>query len=333
MENDSRYKPIVGFAGMGGMGSRMAGRMLDRGYAVHVYNRDSRKTQSLAERGASVDETPREMVAACQVLMFSLADDAALKAVLFGPDGALEAAPAGRIFVDLSTVHPNTSRAMFDLAKAKGVAFLDSPVSGSLVAAEKGTLLVMVGGEKRAFDEVQPLLSIFGQSVIYMGESGTGTMMKLVINALLGVSMQAFAEAVALGEKAGLPREQLLDVLGQTGAVSPGQKGKLEHVLRDEYPPAFPLRLMCKDLNLVLTRAAEVGAPMPAAAAAQQLCADGGERRRRRGRLRRHRPLHGTAVRNQGENQSLAARVQSDMKRPARLPGRTQGSQPKGCKA
>jgi 3-hydroxyisobutyrate dehydrogenase len=273
MADDVESKLIVGFAGMGGMGSRMAGRLLDHGYPLHVYNRDPKKTQPLAQRGAVIDKTPREMAAACQVLMFSLADDAALKAVLFGPDGALEAAPAGRIFVDLSTVHPGTSHKMFETAKAKGVGFLDSPVSGSLAAAEQGSLLVMVGGEKRVFDEVRPLLTVFGQSVVYMGESGSGTTMKLVINSLLGASMQAFAEAIALGEKAGLPRDQLLDVLGQTGAVSPGQKAKLEYVHRNEYPPTFTLRLMCKDFNLVLARAAEVGAAMPATAAAQQICA------------------------------------------------------------
>jgi 3-hydroxyisobutyrate dehydrogenase len=273
MADNSESKPIVGFAGMGGMGSRMALRLIENGYSLHVYNRDPRKTQPLAQRGAVVDKTPRDLASACQVVMLSLADDAALEAVLSGPDGALDTAPAGRIFVDLSTVHPHTSRETFDAAKAKGIGFLDSPVSGSLAAADQGTLLVMVGGDKRTFDEVRPLLDALGRPVVYMGDSGSGTMMKLVINSLLGVSMQAFAEAIALGEKAGLPRDLLLDVLGQTGAVSPGQKAKLEHIHRNEYPPAFPLRLMCKDFNLVLSQAAELGAPMPAAAAAQQMCA------------------------------------------------------------
>jgi 3-hydroxyisobutyrate dehydrogenase len=262
---------IIGFAGMGGMGSRMAARLLEHGYPVHVYNRDPKKTEPLTRRGAVAALTPRDLAADCNVLMLSLADDSALESALLGPDGALDAAPAGRIIIDLSTVYPSTSRSIFDKARAKGISFLDAPVSGTLPQVEQGALLIMVGGEKRMFDECLPLLNVLGKSVIYMGESGSGATMKLIINTLLGISLEALAEAVALGERAGLPKEKMLDLLSQTTAVSPSQKAKIENVRRDEYPPFFPLRLMQKDFGLILRQAAELGVPMPAAAAAQQM--------------------------------------------------------------
>ena len=232
---------VIGFAGMGGMGSRMAARLLDHGYPVHVYNRDSQKTEPLVARGAAVARTPRELATASDVLMLSLADDAALHSVLLGPDGVLEATPPGRIVVDLSTVHPSTSRSMFDQARAKGISFLDAPVSGTLPQVEQGALLIMVGGDKRTFEESLPLFNVLGKSVVYMGESGSGAAMKLIINTLLGVSLEALAKAIALGRRAGLPQEQMLDLLSQTTVVSPSQKAKIENVRRDEYPPFFLL--------------------------------------------------------------------------------------------
>jgi 3-hydroxyisobutyrate dehydrogenase len=264
---------IVGFAGMGGMGSRMAARLLEHGYPLHVYNRDIQKAVPLAARGAVVARTPRELAAACNVVMSCVTDDAALNAVMFGPDGAINAAPAGRIFIDLSTVLPATSRRVFDAAKARGVSFLDAPVSGTLPQVEQGALLVMAGGERHTFEECLPLLQVLGRSVIYLGKSGSGTTMKLIINTILGISLQALGEAVALGERAGLQKERMLDILAQTTAVSPSQVAKISNVRADEYPPLFSLKLMHKDFGLILSLADDLAVPVPAAAAAQQMAA------------------------------------------------------------
>jgi 3-hydroxyisobutyrate dehydrogenase-like beta-hydroxyacid dehydrogenase len=150
---------------------------------------------------------------------------------------------------------------------------IDAPVSGSTAAAEQGDLVIMVGGEKEAYERARPILAVLGSEINYMGASGAGTTMKLVLNAFLGTGLQALAEAIALGEKAGLQKDQLLDVIGQTGVISPAYRGKLENARHDEYPVTFALRLMFKDFGLIMRQAAELSVPMPATAVAQQMCA------------------------------------------------------------
>jgi 3-hydroxyisobutyrate dehydrogenase-like beta-hydroxyacid dehydrogenase len=146
-------------------------------------------------------------------------------------------------------------------------------VSGSTPQAEQGQLVIFVGGEKTVYDRCQPILGVLARESFYMGPSGSGVTMKLCVNTLLGLGMQALAEAITLGLKAGLQRERLLEVLGGTVVLSPSQKSKLENVLKGAYPPTFPLRLMFKDFGLILDTAMHLAAAMPITAAAQQVCA------------------------------------------------------------
>jgi 3-hydroxyisobutyrate dehydrogenase-like beta-hydroxyacid dehydrogenase len=171
----------------------------------------------------------------------------------------------------MSSISPDTSREISVAAKDRGIDMLDAPVSGSTPAAELGMLLVMVGGDRGVFDRRKLLLESIGKPVVYMGESGSGTTMKLVVNTLLGVHIQALAEAMALGEKAGIDKGLLLDVLAQTAVVSPAQKAKMDNARKNEYPTQFPVRHMHKDLGLVLKLAADRGVPMPSTAAAHQI--------------------------------------------------------------
>ena len=196
----------------------------------------------------------------------------AVEAVMFGQKGALSGAKKGTIIIDLSTVYPATSRKIHESAAAKGVFMIDAAVSGSTPQAEQGSLVIMVGGDKAVYDKCKPVLSILGKEVIYIGRSGSGTTVKLVVNTLLGVGLQALAEAIALGEKAGLRKDKLLDLLGQTAVISPAHKLKLENVRRSHYPATFPVRLMYKDFGLIMRLAEELSVPMPATAAAQQMC-------------------------------------------------------------
>jgi 3-hydroxyisobutyrate dehydrogenase len=265
-------KPRIGFIGLGNMGSRMAMRLIDAGYPVTVYNRTRSKAQPLAQRGAQVADTPRALAASSDVVMSSVLDDAAVDEAMFGPDGALAGARPGTIFVDLSTVYPATSRKVYEAAKQTGCAMLDASVSGSTPQAETGTLVVFIGGEQGTYQCVKPVLDVLGKEQHYMGPTGSGATMKVVVNTLLGVGMQAVAEAVALGEKAGLEKNRLIDVLEQTAVVSPSQKVKLENGRRDDYPVTFALRLMWKDFGLVLRLAQELAVPMPATAIAHQMC-------------------------------------------------------------
>jgi 3-hydroxyisobutyrate dehydrogenase len=262
----------VGFIGIGRMGSRMARRLVDAGCAVMVYNRSRPKTAPLADAGASVADTPRALGETSDVVMLSLPDDAAVRVALLGPDGALAGMRAGSVIIDLSTVMPETSRTVFEASRSKGVAMLDAPVSGSTPQAEQGRLLIFVGGEHETYARWTPILEHLGRHE-YMGSTGMGATMKLVVNSLLGLGIQALAEAVALAEKAGLDTGRFLEVLGETSVISPSQKSKLDNVRRADYSPTFPVRLMFKDFGLALRLAESLSVPMPATAVAQQLCA------------------------------------------------------------
>jgi 3-hydroxyisobutyrate dehydrogenase len=263
----------IGFIGLGTMGSRMAERIRAAGYPLAVYNRSRAKTQPFVQRGGQAVETPRELAERSDVILCSVTDDAALRGVMLGPDGALAGARSGAVIVDVSTVSPAISRELARAARAKGVSMIDAAVSGSGPQAEQGTLTIFVGGEQEAYERTKPVLDVLGKEIFYMGPSGAGSTMKLVVNTLLGVGLQAIAEAIALGEKAGLRKDRLVDVLGQTTVVAPGHRAKLTNALREEYPVAFALRLMSKDFGLVLDQAAELDVPMPATAVARQMCA------------------------------------------------------------
>ena len=270
MEGD-HLKPSIGFIGMGHMGSHMAQRLLDAGYQVTVYDRTREKAEEVGERGAQVAQTVRELAASCQIVMASVTDDRAQEEVMFGPDGALAGVHSGSIVIDLSTVSPDVSRRLFQAAKEKNVAMIDAAVSGSVPQVDEGSLVIFVGGEHTTFERCKPILDILGKNSFYMGASGMGTTMKLVVNTLLGLGMQALAESIALGEKSGLEKNLLLEVLGQTAVLTPGQKSKLENVKREKYPTNFALSLMHKDLSLVLGRAYDLSVSMPSTAAAQQM--------------------------------------------------------------
>ncbi len=269
MTMQEQSKPTIGLIGMGHMGSHMAPRLIRAGYHLTVYDRTREKAQAIA--GATVAETPEAAAAHSDVVISIVTNDAALEEVMLGPNGVLAGTHAGSVIIDMSTVSPRTSRRLFQAARAKGVAMIDAAVSGSVPQVEQGSLLIFVGGERETYQQCQPILDTLGQSSFYMGPSGMGTTMKLVVNTLLGLGMQALAEAIALGEKAGIEKGLLLDVLGQTTVLTSGQKSKLANVKREQYPTQFALSLQHKDLGLILSEADEISVPMPATAAAQQM--------------------------------------------------------------
>jgi len=270
MEGD-HLKPSIGFIGMGHMGSHMAQKLLDAGYQLTVYDRTKEKAKALGQQGAQVAQTPKDLAANCQVVLACVTDDEAQRDVMFGPDGVLTGIHIGSVIIDLSTVSPDASRRLYQAAQEKKVSMIDAAVSGSVPQVDQGSLTIFVGGEYKTYEQCMPILGVLGQNSFYMGASGMGTTMKLVVNTLLGLGMQALAEAMALGEKAGLEKGLLLDVLGQTAVLTPGQKSKLANVKREEYPTNFALSLMHKDFSLVLSRAYDVSVSMPATAAAQQM--------------------------------------------------------------
>ena len=261
----------LGFIGIGNMGSRIAKRLLEHGYQVIAYNRTREAAEALVKYGATVAESIAELASKADVILSSLTNDDAIKRVYADPEGVFAHMRRGSAIVEMSTVLPATARQLYELSREAGVKFLDSPVSGSTPSAEDGTLTLFCGGDEELFQAAQPIFSSIASQYFYLGGSGSGTAMKLVANTLLGVGMQAIAESVALGQKEGLDRHRLLEVLSHTAVVAPAHLGKLSRADRGDYSPQFAIRLMNKDFGLVLETAAATKVPMPATAAAFQM--------------------------------------------------------------
>jgi len=261
----------LGYIGLGGMGSRIAARLLAAGYEVSTFDQNPAKRDALKAKGARASESVLELTRSVDVVLSCLTDDQAVRDVYFGAGGVLENAKPETVVIEMSTILPETSRELASKASQVGVQAMDVAISGSTPAAEQGTLTLLAGGNPDVFEASQPIFQAIAAKYFHMGPSGAGTTMKMVVNAILGIEMQAIAEASALGEKSGLSREILLQVLAQTAVIAPAHVGKLSRAARGDYSPQFPLPLMNKDFRLILELAGEVGAKMPATSAAFQV--------------------------------------------------------------
>jgi 3-hydroxyisobutyrate dehydrogenase len=264
-------KQLLGFIGIGHMGLRIVRRLLDHGYDVTAYNRNRAAAQALAQHGASVADGVATLASQADVILSCLANDDAVLSIYTGVQGVFAHARPGTAIIEMSTVLPRTARELHRLSIETGVTFLDTTISGSTPAAEQGALTLFCGGDEELFHAAQQVFSAIARQNFYLGTSGSGAVMKLVVNTLLGVGMQAIAEAVALGQKAGLDRHRLLDVLSKTAVVAPAHTGKLQRADLNDYSTQFGVGLMNKDFHLILETAAEAKVPMPATAASFQM--------------------------------------------------------------
>jgi len=264
-------KDRLGFVGIGYMGRPIARRLLESGFKLTAYDRDHTKAEKLIQYGGTVARSVAELSSGCDVVLSCLPSDKAVLDAYRESDGVFANARRGSLVIDLSTVYPETSQELSRLGAERGVEVLDVTISGSTPTAENGLLTLFGGGDKECFDAAESIFRVIAKKYFYLGPSGSGAAMKLVVNSLLGIGMQAIAEAVALGEKAGLNRNRLLDVLSQTAVVAPAHVGKLERAMKSDYSPQFPIRLMNKDFGLILNLAAAVGARMPATGAAFEI--------------------------------------------------------------
>ena len=261
----------LGFVGVGYMGRPIARRLLESGFKLTAYDRNYSKSGGLIQYGSNVAQSLSELSSSCSVVLSCLPNDEAVLDIYRGPDGVFANAHRGSRVIDLSTVYPETPQELSRLGSEHGVEVLDVTISGSTPVAENGLLTLFGGGNKECFDAAESIFRVIAKKYFYLGPSGSGATMKLVVNTLLGIGMQAIAEGVALGEKAGLERKRLLEVLSQTAVVAPAHVGKLERAMKSDYSPQFPIRLMNKDFGLILNLAAAVGARMPAADAAFEI--------------------------------------------------------------
>ena len=261
----------LGFIGIGYMGRPIARRLLEAGFKLTAYDRDRNKADELVRYGGTVAQSVSELSSSCNVVLSCLPSDQAVLDIYRGSGGVFAHARPGSVIIDMSTVYPETSQELSKRGSERGVEVLDVTMSGSTPTAENGLLTLFGGGNKERFDSAESIFRVIAKNYFYLGPSGSGATMKLVVNALLGIGMQAIAEAVALGEKAGLDRNRLLDVLSQTAVVAPAHAGKLQRAKKSDYSPQFPIRLMNKDFGLIFNLAAAVGARMPAAGAAFEI--------------------------------------------------------------
>src|SRR6267378_3187411 len=228
MKPITQENSTLGFVGIGYMGRPIARRLLESGFKLTAYDRDHSRTEELIQYGGAVARSVAELSSSCNVVLSCLPSDEAVLDIYGGSGGVFANSHRGSRVIDLSTVYPETAQQLSGLGSERGVEVLDVTISGSTPAAENGLLTLFGGGNKECFDGAESIFRVIAQKYFYLGPSGSGATMKPVVNTLLRIGMKAIAEAVALGEKAGLDRNRLLDVLSQTAVVAPAHVGKLQ---------------------------------------------------------------------------------------------------------
>lgn len=255
----------LGWIGLGHMGAPMAKNLLQAGYKVNVYNRSPEKTTSLVQSGATKLNSPKEVVEQSDIIFIMLSNSNAVQAVLTQDNGVLNAIHPDKIVVDMSTISPEDSLSYARQVAERGGLYLDAPVSGSVGAAIASQLVILVGGENKAIDICQPYFNLLGKETIHFGSNSKGSSAKLAINLLLGIIGQGIGETLLLAEKSGLDMEKVLEMISLSGMNTPLFQGKKDMYRKDEFPSAFMLELMSKDLGLVKAEADRLETKLPLA--------------------------------------------------------------------
>ena len=257
--------PTIGFIGLGAMGSQMAGRLLDAGYAVYGTNRTRSKAQQLIDRGLQWRSTPREVAHAADVTFSMVTDDPALNAITSGPNGVLAGLANQKTYVDMSTVSPHVSTALAARVRATGAEMVDAPVSGSIPQAQTGTLAIMAGGTTQAFAVAEPLLRVLGQTVTHVGTNGQGLLLKLAINISLAAQTLAFSEGLLLARRGGIDPQLAAEVMSTSSIGSPMLKARVPLILDLPQHAWFDVAMMHKDIRLARQTADELDITLPSA--------------------------------------------------------------------
>jgi len=257
----------IAFIGLGVMGYPMAGHLARAGHALSVFNRTGVKARSWAgEHAGRVAGSPADAARDAEILALCVGDDEDLRSVLLGAAGALQSLPAGAVLVDHTTASASLARELHALAAARGLAFVDAPVSGGQAGAVNGTLTVMCGGEPAVIDALRPVLGAYAATVTRVGPAGAGQLAKMVNQVCIAGLLQALGEGLALGEKAGLDMAVVLDVIGRGAAGSWQLQNRGTTMLADQFDFGFAVKWMVKDLRMALEEAERNGAKLPVTA-------------------------------------------------------------------
>jgi 3-hydroxyisobutyrate dehydrogenase-like beta-hydroxyacid dehydrogenase len=277
--NVKSYEPVaahkVAFLGLGVMGYPMAGHLARAGHHVTVYNRTTKKAEQwLEEYGGRLGRTPREAVAGAQIVFSCVGNDADLRSVYLGPDGALGAMEAGAIAFDDTTASADIARDLHSLARKRGVHFIDAPVSGGQAGAVNGQLTVMCGGDREAFELAHPVAMAFAKAVTLIGAPGSGQLAKMVNQLAIAGLVQGLAEGINFGLAAGLDMKLVLQVIGKGAAQSWQMDNRGSTMIDDKFDFGFAVDWMRKDLGLCIDEARHNGASLPVAALVDQFYAE-----------------------------------------------------------
>ena len=270
MTSDTR-KPRIAFLGLGIMGGGMAGRLLDAGFPVTVYNRSAERARAPEGKGAVVADSPRAAASEADIVFSMVADDAASRAMWDGERGALAGARKGSIVVECSTVTVTRARELADAATRAGCIFIDAPVTGSKMQAAGGELLFLVGAEDDALARIRPALEVMGKTIIHLGPVGSGALVKLINNFLCGVQAASLAEAIAVIERSELDRDRTVQAIVNGSPGSPVMKTLASRILADDFSPNFYLHLLVKDMGYAIAEGESRGVPMKTAATALEV--------------------------------------------------------------
>lgn len=249
----------VAFLGLGIMGRSMAANLVKAGHEVSVWNRSAGKQVE----GARVAVSPAEAARGVEVVWMCVADTAAVERVLFSTDGVESVLEPGMIIADSSTIAPSATRTFAERVRARGADYVDAPMTGSKVAAESGQLIFITGGEEATLARLEPLFNAMGKKVLHMGPTGSGHSAKLGGNLMIALMFEGFAEALTLTSKLGVPRERFMELVNASMIRSGVSDYKAPFVLRHDFSPNFPLRLMHKDIRLMLDAAREARVKLP----------------------------------------------------------------------
>ncbi|TDQ11903.1 NAD(P)-dependent oxidoreductase [Pedobacter metabolipauper] len=240
----------IGWIGLGNMGNPMSQQLIDAAYPVTVYNRSKEKAETLRSLGAAVASSPKELIELNEVVFMMVSDDQAIDDLFNGTDGLLAANVRGKVIVNMSTVSPGISKAFSQLCKEQGNYYLDAPVSGSVKQAETGQLVIMVGGDESAFQQVKPIFEKLGKLNKRIGDSGSGNTAKLAINTLLGFYAQGLSEALVFAQQHHIPNEAMMELINNSALSSVFIKIKGDAIINENYNAAFALKHIAKDLRL-----------------------------------------------------------------------------------
>ena len=261
----------VGFIGLGLMGRPMSLNLLKAGFPVTVWNRTRARTEPLAAAGAAVAASPREAAERSDAVITIVSDPPALEGVLNGAEGVLAGLKSGSLLIDSSTVSPALARRVAADCAQRGIEFLDAPVTGGTWGAEKGELVFMIGGKAATLERARPVFEAMGKRFFHLGENGAGQTVKLAMNLILALQVEALCEALALVAGSGVAGQKLVEVMQASMARAPVLDVKAPLILEHKFAPSFPLRLMHKDVGLALELGNQTGVSLPAAAAAREV--------------------------------------------------------------